>query len=55
MLIKLHIVSNKGGLLDIFIKKLHVAINPECINVVKLPTKKRLFTVLKSPFVGYNM
>jgi ribosomal protein S10 len=52
MLIKLHIVSNKGGLLDIFIKKLHVAINPECINVVKLPTKKRLFTVLKSPFVN---
>jgi ribosomal protein S10 len=52
MLIKLHIVSNKGTLLDRFIERLHIAINPESINVVKLPTKKRLFTVLKSPFVN---
>jgi hypothetical protein len=37
MLIKLHIVSNKGTLLDRFIERLHIAINPESINVVKLP------------------
>ena len=52
MIIRLHVVSNKGSLLDRFIKRLHIAIHPESINVVKLPTKKRLFTVLKSPFVN---
>jgi ribosomal protein S10 len=52
MLIKLHIVSNKSSLLDTFIKKLHDAIGFGYIDVVNLPTKKRLFTVLKSPFVN---
>ena len=54
MTVKLHIVSHKNSLLDIFIKKLLNVVSSNCkyIRVVPLPTKRRLFTVLKSPFVN---
>jgi len=54
MIIKLHLVSHKSFLLDRFIEKLLEVTNSnkESVQVVSLPIKRRLFTVLKSPFVN---
>ena len=54
MIIKLHLVSHKSFLLDKFVKKfLEVTnLNRESVKVVSLPIKRRVFTVLKSPFVN---
>jgi len=54
MIIKLHLVSHKSFLLDRFIEKLLEVTNSnrERVKVVFLPIKRRLFTVLKSPFVN---
>lgn len=54
MIIKLHLVSHKSFLLDRFIEKLLEVTNSnrESVKVVSLPINRRLFTVLKSPFVN---
>lgn len=54
MIIKLHLVSHKSFLLDKFVKKLLEVtnLNRESVKVVSLPIKRRVFTVLKSPFVN---
>ena len=54
MIIKLHLVSHKSCLLDNFVKKLLEVtnLNRESVKVVSLPIKRRVFTVLKSPFVN---
>ena len=54
MIIKLHLVSQKSFLLDKFVKKLLEVtnLNRESVKVVSLPIKRRVFTVLKSPFVN---
>nr|QGI24644.1 ribosomal protein S10 [Aureococcus anophagefferens]QQW50137.1 ribosomal protein S10 [Aureococcus anophagefferens]QQW50181.1 ribosomal protein S10 [Aureococcus anophagefferens]QQW50224.1 ribosomal protein S10 [Aureococcus anophagefferens]QQW50268.1 ribosomal protein S10 [Aureococcus anophagefferens] len=54
MTIKLHLVSHKGKLLDIFVRKLLNVVESNCkyVKIVRLPIKRRLFTVLKSPFVN---
>ena len=54
MTLRLHLVSHKGNLLDIFIRNLLSVVKPNCnyVKVIQLPTKRRLFTVLKSPFVN---
>jgi small subunit ribosomal protein S10 len=54
MTLRLHLVSHKGNLLDIFIRKLLSVVKSNCkyVKVIQLPTKRRLFTVLKSPFVN---
>jgi ribosomal protein S10 len=54
MTVRLYLVSNKVDLLDIFVKKLLDVVQLNCknIKVIRLPVKRRLFTVLKSPFVN---
>jgi small subunit ribosomal protein S10 len=54
MTVRLYLVSNKVDLLDIFVKKLLDVAQLNCknIKVIRLPVKRRLFTVLKSPFVN---
>ena len=54
MTVRLYLVSNKANLLDTFVKKLLNVVQTKSknIKVVKLPVKRRLFTVLKSPFVN---
>ena len=54
MLIKLHVVSHRSSLLDSFIRRLLnvTKFNQKGIKVVQLPTRRKVFTVLKSPFVN---
>jgi len=54
MIIKLHIVSHKSSLLENFTEKLLdvTKLNRKDMRIVQLPTKRKLFTVLKSPFVN---
>jgi len=54
MTVRLYLVSNKSNLLDIFVNKLLDAVQLNCknIKVIRLPVKRRFFTVLKSPFVN---
>ena len=54
MRIKLHVVSHRSALLDSFIRRLLnvTKFNQKGIKVVQLPTRRKVFTVLKSPFVN---
>lgn len=54
MTLQLHIVSYRVAYLETFIGKLIQVVSPYCkfVKVVPLPTKSKLFTVLKSPFVN---
>ena len=54
MVIKLHLVSHKSSLLETFISKLLdvTKLHRKSFKIVQLPTKRRIFTVLKSPFVN---
>jgi len=54
MVIKLHVVSHRSSLLDSFIRRLLnvTKFNQKDIKVVQLPTRQKVFTVLKSPFVN---
>ena len=54
MVIRLHLVSHKSFLLEAFIKKLLdvTKLHRKSFRIIHLPTQRRLFTVLKSPFVN---
>lgn len=54
MVVKLHLISHKSSLLELFIEKLLTVtkLNRKDIRIVQLPTRRKLFTVLKSPFVN---
>ena len=50
--VKLRIVSHRSVFLDKFVNKFLYEVDKEYVTVLPLPTKSRLFTVLKSPFVN---
>ena len=54
MTVRLYLVSHKVNLLDTFVSKLSNVVKSHCkdIKVVPLPVKRRLYTVLRSPFVN---
>lgn len=54
MVVKLHLISHKSSLLELFTEKLLTVtkLNRKDIRIVQLPTRRKLFTVLKSPFVN---
>jgi small subunit ribosomal protein S10 len=54
MIVKLHLISHKSSLLELFTEKLLTVakLNRKDIRIVQLPTRRKLFTVLKSPFVN---
>lgn len=50
--IKLHIISHHAIFLDRFVNKFLHKVDKKSVVVLPLPTKSKLFTVLKSPFVN---
>ena len=50
--VKLRIVSHRSVFLDKFVNKFLYEVDKEYVTVLPLPTKSKLFTVLKSPFVN---
>lgn len=54
MVIQMNVTSHRSAFLNSFIKKAQVVFGSDCdyLKVVSLPTKSKVFTVLKSPHVN---